>query len=145
MSQKCSCGCVCVCVSGMSSCCDQKGGCFFPLMLTRVSLDHLEGVINVTRAEMLSTSRRPRGGFMLEDVVKTKVLIFCFFKFLSLSAGCVRESGFINMKQMVEYHPLISVTFPLCGRMMPCGHYRTTPITMVGWQVNHDGRRAGVC
>ena len=76
--------CVCVCVSGMSSCCDQKGGCFFPLMLTRVSLDHLEGVINVTRAEMLSTSRRPRGGFMLEDVVKTKVLIFCFFVFFEV-------------------------------------------------------------
>ena len=45
---------------------------------------------------------------MLEDVVKQKSL--SFFKFLSLSAECVRESGFINMKQMVEYHPLISVT-----------------------------------
>ena len=139
--------CVCVCLECRRAVI--KGRVFiFPLMLTRVSLDHLEGVINVTRAGMLSTSRRPRGGFMLEDVVKTKVLIFCFFvflKFFSLSAGCVRESGFINMKQMVEYHPLISVTFPLCGRMMPCGHYRTTPITMVGWQVNHDGRRAGVC
>ena len=139
--------CVCVCLECRHAVI--KGRVFiFPLMLTRVSLDHLEGVINVTRAGMLSTSRRPRGGFMLEDVVKTKVLIFCFFvflKFFSLSAGRVRDSGFINMKQMVEYHPLISVTFPLCGRMMPCGHYRTTPITMVGWQVNHDGRRAGVC
>lgn len=71
--------CVCVCVSGMSSCCDQKGGCFFPLMLTRVSLDHLEGVINVTRAEMLSTSRRPRGGFYVGGCRKNKSPYLLFF------------------------------------------------------------------
>ena len=51
----------------------------------------------------------PEGGFYVGGCRKNKSP-YLFFKFLPLSAGCVRESGFINMKQMVEYHPLISVT-----------------------------------